>query len=118
MNVDILQIGTLCVALIAIWNLFGRFQAKMLEPFQKSLENNQKILEENQATMKLLEATTQTLAFELKENQHRWEDSYADRKDLRNKYDKLADKVEVNQDKLIINDEQIKTLFKLKEDKK
>ncbi|MFL4356454.1 ubiquitin family protein [Streptococcus uberis] len=114
----ILQIGALCVALTGIWGLFSKLQSRMLEPFQRSLESNQKTLEENQSTMRLLEATTQTLAFELKENQHRWEDSFADRKDLRTKYDKLSDKVEVNQDKLIIHDEQIKTLFKLKEDKK
>ncbi|EMG25786.1 hypothetical protein K7G42_06815 [Streptococcus parauberis] len=114
----ILQFGALCVALTGIWGLFSKLQSRMLEPFQRSLESNQKTLEENQATMKLLEATTQTLAFELKENQHRWEDSYSDRKDLRTKYEKLADKVEINQDTIIAHGEQLKTLWKEKVDKR
>lgn len=110
----ILQIGALCVALTGIWGLFSKLQSRMLEPFQRSLESNQRTLEENQATMKLLEATTQTLAFELKENQHRWEDSYEDRKDLRTKYEKLADKAEINQDTLINHDARISFLEKRK----
>lgn len=107
MNIDITAISQWCTALVAIIVFLKYVSA----PIKIVLENNKK-------TMESLQDSIEKLAEGLKENQFNFKTSAEDRKLLHKVQDTHEVRIGLVEDKTIIHDEQIKTLFKMKEDKK
>lgn len=107
MNIDITLISQWCTALVAIIVFLKYVSA----PIKTVLENNKK-------TMESLQDSIEKLAEGLKENQFNFKTLAEDRKVLHKVQDAHEVRIGLVEDKTIIHDEQIKTLFKMKEDKK
>lgn len=118
MNIDILQIGAVCVAITGAWGLLSKFQGKMLEPLKLMIENTKKTIDSNQETMESLQKSIDNLADGLKENQYNFQTSKTDRELLHKVQDHHETRIGIAEDEIIILKEQTKTLFKTKEDKK
>lgn len=76
------------------------------------------LLENNRIAMDGLQKAINKLNSDLKDNDYKWADSQAHRNRLQNTQDKHEERIGVVEDKLISHDEQLKTLWKEKVDKR
>ncbi|HEM9634165.1 TPA: hypothetical protein U3L57_000068 [Streptococcus agalactiae] len=90
---DIIQLGAFCGAVASILGLW----AFVVQPFKTAMKNNED-------TMSALKDTIKELAYELK-------DSQRDRENIHKVLDIHEQRIGKNEDSIIVNSEQIKTLF-------
>lgn len=76
------------------------------------------LLENNKIAMEGLKNAINKLNSDLKDNDYKWADSQAHRTRLQNAQDKHEERIGIVEDKIIIHDEQLKTLWKEKVDKR
>src|SRR5574344_294745 len=76
------------------------------------------LLENNKIAMEGLKNAINKLNSDLKDNDYKWADSQAHRTRLQNTQDKHEERIGTVEDKIIIHDEQLKTLWKEKVDKR
>lgn len=93
MNIDVIQIGALCGAILSILGLW----AFVVNPFKTAMQKNED-------TMSALKDTIKELAYELK-------DSQRDRENIHKILDIHEQRLGKTEDDIIVNKEQIKTLF-------
>ncbi|NGL84164.1 hypothetical protein [Streptococcus equi] len=99
MQIDILQIASLCGAIVTVVTL-----AKLVvQPFQNAIKKNNE-------TMQLLQDTIKTLTFDLK-------DAQKDRENIHKVLDKHEDRINRTEDEIIVHKEQLKTLFNFNKEK-
>lgn len=107
MEIDITAISQWCTALVAIIVFLKYVSA----PIKILLENNKTAMEGLQNAINKLNS-------DLKDNDYKWAESQAHRNRLQNTQDKHEERIGVAEDKLISHDEQLKTLWKEKVDKR
>ncbi|HEO6611811.1 TPA: hypothetical protein VBA39_000880 [Streptococcus agalactiae] len=93
MNIDILQIGAASGAILSVIGLW----AFVVNPFKTAMQKNED-------TMSALKDTIKDLAYELK-------DSQRDRENIHKVLDIHEQRLGKTEDDIIVNKEQIKTLF-------
>ncbi|MCR4256926.1 ATPase [Streptococcus uberis] len=76
------------------------------------------VLNNNKIAMESLQKAINKLTDDLKDNDYKWANSQAHRDRLQAGQDAHETRIGLVEDKTIIHDEQIKTLFKMKEEKK
>lgn len=105
--IDLTAISQWCIAITGILVFLKYVSA----PIKALLENNK-------IAMEGLKNAINKLNIDLKDNDYKWADSQAHRNRLQNTQDKHEERIGVVEDKLISHDEQLKTLWKEKVDKR
>lgn len=105
--IDLTTIAQWCITLTGILVFLKYISAPV-----KHVLNNNKI------AMEGLQKAINKLSEDLKDNDYKWADSQAHRNRLQNTQDKHEERIGVAEDKLISHDEQLKTLWKEKVDKR
>lgn len=90
---DVIQIGAFCGAILSIVGVWGL----IVRPFKTAMRNNED-------AMGALKDTIKELSYELK-------DSQRDRENIHKVLDVHEQRIGKNEDSIIVNSEQIKTLF-------
>lgn len=107
MEIDITAISQWCTAIVGIIVFLKYVSA----PIKILLENNR-------VAMNGLQNAINKLNSDLKDNDYKWANSQAHRDRLQAGQDKHEERIGVVEDKLISHDEQLKTLWKEKVDKR
>ncbi|TYL17276.1 hypothetical protein, partial [Streptococcus pyogenes] len=107
MTIDVTLFAQRCVALTAIIV----FLKWVSEPVKHVLDNNKKAMED-------LESAIVKISDDLKDNNFKWTESKSHRERLQKVQDKHEIRIGNVEDTLISHDEQLKTLWKVKEEKK
>ncbi|MFA1326992.1 hypothetical protein ACR9FV_08430 [Streptococcus dysgalactiae subsp. equisimilis] len=107
MTIDITSVAQWCVALTAIIVFLKWVSA----PVKHVLDNNKKAME-------ALESAIVKISDDLKDNNYKWTESKNHRDRLQKVQDQHEIRIGIVEDRLISHDEQLKTLWKVKEEKK
>ncbi|HER5598034.1 TPA: hypothetical protein VK310_000281 [Streptococcus pyogenes] len=107
MTIDVTLFAQWCVALTAIIVFLKWVSA----PVKHVLDNNKKAME-------ALESAIVKISDDLKDNNFKWTESKNHRDRLQKVQDQHEIRIRIVEDRLISHDEQLKTLWKVKEEKK